>query len=104
MTYNVDMENIGAGKPGQAKKSRLEARISSDLKSRLERAASLKGLTLSSFVVRSMEKIATEVIEAHEHKELSLSEQRAFYEALMNPPEPNPKMLAAARRYRESKA
>lgn len=80
---------------------RLEARITLDLKSQLERAAALKGLNLSSFVVRSMEKISAEVIAEHEHRRLSREGQEAFFEALMNPPEPNEKMLAAARRYNE---
>jgi uncharacterized protein (DUF1778 family) len=69
-----------------AKRSRLEARVSQSLKQKLERAAAIKGLTLSSFVVRSMEQVAADVIHQHEHRELSESAQHAFFEALMNPP------------------
>ena len=85
-----------------AKRSRLEARVSQGLKQQLERAAAIKGLTLSSFVVRSMERVAADVIREHEHRELSESAQHAFFEALMNPPEPNKKMIAAAKRYQKS--
>jgi len=46
-----------------------------------------------------MEEAATEIIAKHETRELSLGEQHVFFDALMNPPEPNEKMLAAARRY-----
>lgn len=85
-----------------AKRSRLEARVSQSLKQKLERAAAIKGLTLSSFVVHSMEQVATEIIRQHEHRELSESAQQTFFEAIMNPSEPNEKMLAAAKRYQES--
>lgn len=83
------------------KQSRLEARISEVLKQKLERAAAIRGLTLSSFVARSMEKVATDVIREHEQKELSESAQQAFFEALMNPAEPNEKMMNAAKLYRK---
>lgn len=73
-----------------------------DLKGQLERAAALKGLSLSSFVVRSMEKVAAEIIAEYEHRQLTLEEQQSFFDALMNPPQPNEKMLAAARRYHET--
>ncbi len=82
-------------------KGRLEARIPLELKSQLERAAALKGMNLSSFVIRSMERVAAEVIAAHEQRELSLADQEAFFDALMDPPDPNSKMLAASRRYLE---
>lgn len=85
-----------------AKRSRLEARVSQGLKQKIERAAAIKGLTLSSFVVRSMEQVAADVIREHEHRELSETAQHAFFEALMNPPEPNDKMIAAAKRYKSS--
>lgn len=91
-----------AAKKNPVKRSRLEARVTENLKHRLERAAAIKGMTLSAFVVRSMEQAAAEVIEQHEHRELSEAAQNRFIEALLNPPEPNEKMLPAARRYRES--
>lgn len=50
------------------RRGRLEARISLDLKSQLERAAALKGLTLSFFVVRSMEQVSAKIIAEHAKK------------------------------------
>jgi uncharacterized protein (DUF1778 family) len=43
---------------------------------------------------------AERTIDAHEKITLSASEWEIFYDALMNPPEPNEKLKAAARRYR----
>ena len=91
-----------SGNKSTAKRSRLEARVSQSLKQKLERAAAIKGLTLSSFVVRSMEQVAADVIWEHEHRELSETAQHAFFEAIANPPEPNEKMIAAAKRYQEA--
>lgn len=95
-------DNAKKDSKSSAARGRLEARISQNLKQQIERAAAIKGLTLSSFVVRSMEQVASKVIQEHEHRQLSETAQQAFFEALMNPPEPNEKMLAAAKRYQES--
>jgi uncharacterized protein (DUF1778 family) len=83
-----------------ARAARLEARISPDLKRRLEYAASLRGATLTEFVVQSAQEAAARTI--RENTALTLSEQasRAFAELLLNPPRPNRKATAAAKRYK----
>ncbi len=80
--------------------ARLEARISQDLKHRLEYAASLRGTTLTEFVVQSAQEAATRAI--RENKALTMSERAsvAFAELLLNPPRPNQKAMAAAKRYK----
>ena len=83
-----------------ARAARLEARISPDLKRRLEYAASLRGTTLTEFVVQSAQESATRTI--REQEVLTLSEQAsaAFTEFLLNPPRPNQKAMDAAKRYK----
>jgi len=49
-----------------ARPARLEARISPDLKRRLEYAASLRGSTLTEFVVQSAQEAATRTIRENE--------------------------------------
>ena len=44
---------------------------------------------------------AERVIEAHEKVSLSAADWDVFYEALINPPEPNEKLKEAVHRYRE---
>jgi uncharacterized protein (DUF1778 family) len=83
-----------------ARAARLEARISPDLKLRLEYAASLRGATLTEFVVQSAQEAATRAIREHEAMTLSERASRAFAEFLLNPPRPNEKALAAAKRYK----
>ena len=84
----------------QTQTARLEARISPDLKRRLEYAASLRGASLTEFVVQSAQEAAARAI--RESETLSLSERArvAFAEMLLNPPRPNRKAIAAARRYK----
>jgi uncharacterized protein (DUF1778 family) len=84
-----------------ARAARLEARISPDLKRRLEYAASLRGATLTEFVVQSAQEAATRAI--RENDVLTLSERAsvAFAEFLLNPPGPNQTAIAAAKRYKE---
>lgn len=83
-----------------ARAARLEARISPDLKRRLEYAASLRGASLTEFVVQSAQEAATRAIREHEVLTLSERASRAFAELLLNPPRPNEKALAAAKRYK----
>ena len=84
-----------------ARAARLEARISPDLKRRLEYAASLRGSTLTEFVVQSAQEAATRTIQENEVLVLSERASIAFAEFLLNPPGPNPKAMAAAKRYME---
>jgi len=80
--------------------ARLEARISPDLKRRLEYAASLRGATLTEFVVQSAQEAAARTIRENEVLMLSEEARIAFAQLLLNPPRPNRKAMAAARRYK----
>lgn len=66
----------------------------------LQRAATLSGRTLSDFVVASALDAASRVIAEHESIRLSREEQRAFVQALLNPPESNARLKRAAKAYR----
>jgi uncharacterized protein (DUF1778 family) len=80
---------------------RLEARISREQKRLLQRAAELQGRTLTDFVVSSAHEAAVRTIGEMQIIRLSADDSRAFAEALLNPREPNERLRAAARRYRD---
>ena len=84
-----------------ARAARLEARISPDLKRRLEYAASLRGSTLTEFVVQSAQEAATRTIRENEVLELSERASIAFVEMLLDTSPPSEKTMAAAKRYME---
>jgi uncharacterized protein (DUF1778 family) len=81
--------------------ARLEARISPEAKALLQKAADLEGRTLTDFVIASVQAEAYRVIERHQTLKLSLEDSEAFVNALLNPPEPNHALKAAAQRHKE---
>ena len=78
---------------------RLEARITPDQKDLFKRAASLRGVTLTDFVVSSVYEAAVRTLEATHVIEFTRRDQLAFVEALLNPQSPNDKLIRAARRH-----
>jgi uncharacterized protein (DUF1778 family) len=80
---------------------RLEARISREQKRLFQRAAELQGRTLTDFVVSSAHEAAVRTIGEMQIIRLSADDSRAFAQALLNPREPNERLRAAARRYRD---
>lgn len=80
---------------------RLDARVTREEKEMIETAASLRGTSASDFVRMATREAALKTIREHEVLTLNEEEKRIFVEALLNPPKPNAKLVAAARRYKE---
>lgn len=83
------------------RKERLEARISPAQKRILERAASLRGTSLTDFVLTSAQEAATKTIKDFEILSLCDEAREVFINALMNTPAPNEALRAAADRYKK---
>ena len=71
------------------KDSRVDFRVSDVQKSLLERAAEIKHLTLSSYILSSSIKQAEQDIAENEMLILSNRDRDLVMSALENPPEPN---------------
>jgi len=84
---------------GGMKGERLEARIPSQVKAIIQKAAELQGQTLTDFVLASTTKAAREVIREQELLELCETDQIAFARSLLNPPKANPALKKAASEY-----
>jgi uncharacterized protein (DUF1778 family) len=80
---------------------RLEARVTTEQKVFFQHAAALKGVTLTDFLVGSLQEAASKAVEEHRVLKLSVAEQRTFVDALMNPPRPNRLLRNAAERHRQ---
>lgn len=80
--------------------ARIEARIAPDALAIVKRAAELQGRSVSDFVVAAAQEAAHRTIEETQIIRLSVEDQRAFAEAIINPPEPNDALRRAAARYR----
>lgn len=83
------------------KLSRLEARVTPDQKRLIERAAHLRGTTVTDFVVVSAQQAAIETIKEFESLVLRDEAREVFVNAILNPPQPNEALRLAARRYRQ---
>lgn len=82
------------------KRVRLTARVTPEVKAVIQRAADLTGRSLTDFLVGSARVAAEETIRSHEVIRLSARDSAILIEALLNPPEPNEKLRAAAEDYR----
>ena len=83
------------------KSARLEARITPDLQALLKRAAELEGRSVTDFVVTAAREAAERRVEHAQVIRLSLEDQRAFVEAILDPPEPTPALRRAFARRRK---
>ena len=82
------------------KQQRLEARITLDQKRLIERAAELRGTTVTEFVVASAQQAAADTIRDFEVLTLRDQARKVFVHAILNPPLPNAAARAAVRRYK----
>lgn len=80
---------------------RIYARVNSKLKQRIQHAADLKGLDLTSYVVSTLVADADKTVQENEVMELSQRDREAFVSALINPPSPNEALLRAAKRFKK---
>lgn len=80
--------------------ARLEARIAPEALAVVKRAAELQGRSVSDFVVAAAQEAAQRTIEDTHIIRLSVEDQRAFAEAILNPPPLTPAMERAITRHR----
>ena len=80
--------------------ARIEARIAPDALAIVKRAAEIQGRSVSDFVVAAAQEAAHRTIEETQIIRLSVEDQRAFAEAILNPPPLMPAMERALERYR----
>jgi uncharacterized protein (DUF1778 family) len=84
-----------------ARTARIEARIAPEALMVVKRAAEIQGRSVSDFVVAAAQEAANRTIEETQIIRLSVEDQRAFAEALLNPPAPTPALRRAFRRHRD---
>ena len=88
------------GQTAEVKRDRMHLRLDAKAKRTLERAAAYEETSVSDFVLANAVAAAERVIDSHEKVTLSVRDWDVFYDALINPPDPNEKLKEAARRYR----
>lgn len=84
----------------EIRSERLDARVTPEEKEIIETAASLRGISVTDLLRMSVKDAAIRIIRENEVLNLAERSRKVFVEALMNPPKPNEKALAAAKRFR----
>jgi uncharacterized protein (DUF1778 family) len=85
---------------GRTRAQRLEARVTREQKTLIERAAALQGRTVTDFVLTSVQEAARRAIAEHQQLELSVRDSEAFVDAMLNPKRINARLRDTVRRYR----
>lgn len=81
--------------------ARLEARIPVQVYDQMQRAARLRGMTLTGYLLATAGEDARRVVEEADILRLAREDQIRFAEALIDPPQPNDRLAHAARRHAE---
>ena len=79
--------------------ARLEARIPAQVYDQMQRAAKLRGMTLTGYLLATAGEDARRVVEEAEIMRLAREDQIRFAEALISPPKPSSRLEEAAKRH-----
>jgi uncharacterized protein (DUF1778 family) len=82
----------------ELKKERIELRVAPSAKLLIQRAMEVTGLTAGDLAYEG----ARRVLDEHERMVLIGADREAFLAAVMDPPEPTEKLVAALRRHRDT--
>ncbi|BAI99013.1 hypothetical protein Sj15T_10100 [Sphingobium sp. TA15] len=81
--------------------ARLEARIPVQVYDQMQRAARLRGMTLTGYLLATAGEDARRAVEDADILRLAREDQIRFAQALIDPPTPNDRLKRAASRHRE---
>jgi uncharacterized protein (DUF1778 family) len=82
-------------------RERIDVRLRPEQKSFIEKAAHIKGLTVTDFIIQNAVENAKQAIREYETWTLERPDAELFATALANPPVLGPQLTQAARRYKE---
>jgi uncharacterized protein (DUF1778 family) len=87
-------------KKANLRSARIEARLTPENLTVIKRAAEIQGRSVSDFIVAAAQEVAHRAIEETQIIRLSVEDQRAVAEALINPPEATPGLRRAFEAHR----
>jgi uncharacterized protein (DUF1778 family) len=87
--------------PNSNKFSKITIRQPKPLKRKIEKAAALRGMTVTSFINGILERAADRTLDRARERTLSERDSRLLLEMLANPEGPNEALRRAAERHRE---
>ena len=103
-TVQSDMLSLGDTDMSQAAKTkdnRIDLRVDETAKKLIERAASIAGMSISSFTLSTTLRAAREEIAAYEQLALSNRDRDLFVATIENPPRANEALRSAMKQFKE---
>src|SRR5579864_4758731 len=82
-------------------RERIDVRLRPEQKTEIERAAHIKGLTITDFIIQNAVTNARQTIRKYETWTLERPDAEIFAAALMEPASLGPRLTRAAKRYKE---
>jgi uncharacterized protein (DUF1778 family) len=82
-------------------RERIDVRLRPEQKAEIERAAYIKGLTVTDFIIQNAVATARQAIREHETWILERPDAEIFAAALMKPAKLGPQLTKVAKRYKE---
>ena len=86
-------------RPLETETARLEARVPVEIYEQMQRAARLRGMTLTGYLIATAGEDARRVVGDADIMRLAREDQIRFAEALLDPPKPNTRLIRAAKRH-----
>lgn len=83
----------------QVETARLEARVPVHVYEQMQRAARLRGMTLTGYLIATAGEDARRTVEEADVLRLAAKDQVRFAQALIDPPAPNARLKRAAKRH-----
>jgi len=84
----------------KVRSTRVQTRLTPDILKVVRRAAEIEGVSVSGFIAAAARQVAYDKIKEAHVIRISIEDQRAFFDALLNPPEPGPAMRKAFEAHR----
>ena len=84
-----------------SKTNRIDLRVSKEQKELLETAASIKGISLSAYLLANCLEIAKADIAKHQKLVLSDRDRDLFLSLIANPPKPNQDLVEAMKEFQQ---
>lgn len=84
-----------------SKTNRIDLRVSREQKEILETAASIKGVSLSAYLLANCLQIAKADLAQHQKLVLSERDRDLFLSLIANPPKPNPSLVEAMQEFQQ---
>ena len=98
MSENFSRREALSNSASTTKNSRIDLRVTPEQKELLEKAASLRGISLSAYTILHLLPIAKQEIEAIEKLVLSDRDRDLFMSTIENPPELQGKLKTAIKK------